>query len=827
MWGACNHLGLCLSAAAFTAENDALAQDGAAAEPAGERNPAEQPAMRTMVFSVPLVSNNRVFGDILIEVDAQQAASVDSNSLRKELSNILNDDGLTALEQAIDGRPFVEPRVLQAAGFDLQFDSRRLELTVNSIKPEFLPVQQLGQTPPSNNRVELERLEPEGFSTFMNVTGNIDYDSRTSSDTPDFFFDGATRVGGVVVEYDGALTDQFSGSYKFFRRSTRAVYDDPKSYRRYSAGDLRLNSLSILRTPQIGGIAVEKSSNIFDPFSSVTRLTGRQIFLDNRSNVDVLINGAQYDSFQLEAGTYDLASLPVQQGSNDIQLLIRDSFGQQQVIDYNFFFESLELPAGEEEYSFGVGFLSDSFGFEPNYSSDIAASGYYRRALSSDLVVGGAFQATKDVQVVGATISVVPQIIPGVFDLETAGSNSPGQTGFAVRAGYRYQTNTVPTKASQFSINIDYESSGFQTIDSILPINFDLLSVTATVSKSFSEKTFALVGGNYLSRSGARNDYTAFAEINHRISDKLRLTVGAEYGRATDFRRSVGVRVGLTMALGGRTRASADYRSRTNSMRANVSRGADNQVGSFGYDVGLSKFGEDTQTDVQLEYNTNRFEARADLTSSGNSFGNIADEQNARLQIGTSFAYAGGSFGIGRPISNSFLLAKPHSALKDQSVVSARTLSRGDYYARSGAAGAAVQGDLSPYNKQNVQYDVADPVEAFDVGDGTVLVEPPYKSGYRLVVGSEHYVSVIGTLADGDGPVALSTGRVSALDKNEDFKGLPFFTNSRGRFGLFGLAPGKSYEVLLSETKRKFVIEVPIEGDAVLRLDTIMLPTTE
>ena len=828
MLGGAIDLGLYLSAAAFAAEADASARPGPPVQPPFANESSAPPATRSLAFSVPLVSADRVFGDVLIKVEAQQAVSVEAAGLRRELSNIINELGLEALDRAANGQPFVEPAVLKAAGFDLEFDNRKLELSVVRINPEFLKVRQLGTTPSFNNRIELKTIEPERFSTYMNVTGNFDYDTRPGSDTPDFFLDGATRIGGVVVEYDAALTDQFGGSYDFFRRSTRAVYDDPNSYRRYSAGDLRLNSLSILRTPQLVGFAVEKSRTIFDPFSSVTRLAGRQIFLDNRSSVDVLINGTQFDSFQLDAGTYDLASLPIQQGSNDIQLVVRDSFGRQQIIDYNFFFENLELPAGQEEYSFGIGFLSDSFGFEPNYSKDIAASGYYRKALSTDLIIGGAIQLSEAVQVLGGTISIVPQIVPGVFNLEAATSRSQGETGIALRAGYRYQTNSVPTQASQFSIDLDYESGGFSTIDNVLPIDFDILSISATYSKAFSEKTFAVVGGNYLSRGGqAPDDYTGFVEVNHRLSDKLRLTVGAEYGSSLNFRRNVGVRVGVTMALGGSTRATAEYRSRTDSLRANLSRGADNQVGSFGYDVGISKFGDDTQADLQLEYNANRFAARADLNSSGNSVGGVFDDQRARLQIGTSIAYAGGSVGIGRPISNSFLLAKPHPALTDQGVMSARTLSRGNYYAKSGALGSAVQGDLSPYNSQNVQFDAANPVDGFDVGDGTILVKPPYKSGYSLIVGSANYVSVIGRLADSNGPVALVTGEVRALDSADDFEMLPFFTNSSGRFGIFGLAPGKKYEVVLSDTQRKFIIEVPAEGDPVFRMETTILPTVE
>lgn len=783
---------------------------------------------RALSFSVPLMSASRAYGDVFIEVSGDNRVSIDALSLRRELGATLNDQGKAALDTAIAGRPFLSEDDLRTAGFDIRFESNRLELRIQSIRPEFLQAVQIGADPDGPGRVDLPRIEPSGFSTYLNLTANYDYDTRGGSRKPDLFLDGATRVDGFVLEYEGALTGQFEDTYKFYRRNTRLVYDDPKNYRRYSAGDLRLTSMSILRTPQIGGVAIEKGRQIFDPFYSVTRLGGKQIFLDNRSEVDVLVNGVQYESLQLEAGTYDLNSLPIQQGSNDIQLVIRDSFGQRQVIDYSYFFEPLTLPAGEEEYSFGVGLLANTLSFQPSYGDTIAASGYYRKALSENLIIGGAVQATEDIQVLGATTSFVPQAIPGVFDLEVAGSRSDAGTGYAMRAGYRFQSGNALTTARQLSVNVDYESSAFTTIDDLIPTGFNLLSVSGSYSQSFGPDVYATVGGNYISRSGRpRDDYNLFFDINYRVNPRLRLTVGAEYGLATAFREAFGIRAGLTLALGGRTRASADYRSRTDNLRANLSRGADNSIGSFGYDLSFNRFGGDTQVDAQLDYISNRFEARANLTSGGQSFGGILDDQRARLQVGTSLALADGVFGIGRPIDNSFVLTRPHEALRDNGIVTARSLSRGAYYARSGALGAAVQGDLAAYSEQSVQYDAADPADGFDVGDGVVLVKPPYKSGYGIIVGSTHFVSVIGTIATSEGPIALATGAVLATDADEDFEPLPFYTNSAGRFGVFGLAPGKSYRVELSGEGPTFTIEVPEETNAVMRIGEITLPRSE
>ena len=357
-----------------------------------------------------------------------------------------------------------------------------------------------------------------------------------------------------------------------------------------------------------------------------------------------------------------------------------------------------------------------------------------------------------------------------------------------------------------------------------MPINFDLLSIAATYTRSFSPRLFAVAGGNFVRNSGRDEDnYNAFIDFNYRVSDRIRLTAGAEYGSSFGDRTNFGVRVGLTWAFGGRARANADYRSRIDSYRLNLSRGADAEIGSFGYDVGLAQFGDQTQGDAQFEYVSNRFTTRADVTSTGNDLNSVFDQQRVRIQVGTSIAMADGTIGIGRPINNSFLVARPASAIRDQGIVPARTLNGSDYYAASGTFGAAVQGDLTPYAEQNVQFDAADPDDGFDVGDGTVLVNPPYKSGYKLTIGNAYFVSAIGFLADENGPVSFASGVVNTADGDEEFEQLPFFTNEQGRFAIFGFAVGRTYRVTLTESGRTFDIAVPEDAGTLLRTETITI----
>jgi len=778
-----------------------------------------------ITFTVPLVYGQRALGDVIIETSGNGPVRIETETLSQELSLLLNDAGNAALTKAIAGRAFVSPERLARIGLDVRFDQRRLSLALGVLPGEFRPIQSLGRQARQSDIPNLPVLEPEAFSSYLNVNLNLDYENQSDFDRPEFFLTGATRLGDVVVEYDGAFSGQFEEEYRFFRRGVRAVYDQADKQRRFAAGDLRATTLPILRTPFIGGLSMEKGRRIFDPFLPVARLGAREIFLDNQSNVEVLLNGEVYQTFQLDPGRYNLADLPVQVGANDIQLIVNDSAGRRQVIDFNFFFEPLDLVAGEEEYSLAVGAIAQNLTFEPEYSDNIGASGFYRRALSENLILGGGTQLSEDLQLGALTASFVPQVFPGAFDLEGAMSSGPAGTGFAFRGNYRFRSGNAFANSRQFTINVDYESAGYQTLSDLVPIEFDLLSISANYTQGINDRTFLNAGGIYTTVGGrSQSNLTVFADVVHRLNDRLRLTGGIEYGTSPFFDDNIGVRVGIAYSFGRNTRANLDYRSRADLLRATLSRGARDEVGSFGYDVGFTNARGQVSSDANVTYIGNRFEGRVLGQTIGQGVDGVFDRQTVRLQLGTSLAYAGGQFGVGRPIDDSFTVLSPDPAIGDVDVISGRNLSDNRYDARSGLLGSAVQGDIISYAGQSVQYDVAGTEAGIDIGDGVFQVDPPYRAGYAVKVGSAYFVSVTGFVKVGSEPAALASGLVRSPD-DDAFEPQPFFTNSAGRFAIIGLAPGGRYEVTLN-SGQTFELLVPQDITSLYRIGDIVIEPT-
>ncbi|MEE4209939.1 MAG: fimbria/pilus outer membrane usher protein [Parvularcula sp.] len=792
-----------------------------------QTSPPRNRSQDTIILTVPLVYGDRALGDVLIETKVGDSIMVESETLQRELSLLLNEVGQAALSEALSGQSFVAPEALSNIGIELRFDRSLLSLMVDRIAGEFRPTQTLGRSRREGPSVSLPLLEPEPFSSYLNLNANVDYENESEFENPELFLTGATRIGDVVLEYDGAFSGQFGeDDYRFFRRGVRAVYDQAEEQRRFAAGDLRSTTLPILRTPFLGGVSIEKGRRIFDPFQPVARLGGREIFLDNQSTVEVLLNGETYQTFQLEAGRYNLADLPVQVGANDIQLVVNDSAGRRQIIDFNFFFEPLDLLPGEEEYSLAVGAIAQNLTFEPEYSDDIGVSAFYRRAFSNNFIFGGGTQLSQDLQVGAMTASIVPQVVPGVFNLEGAVSTGPAGTGIAFRGNYRFRSGNTFTDSRQFSINVDYESEGYQTLSDLVPVAFDLLSISANYTQGLGDRTFLNAGAIYTTIGGrSRDNSTFFVDVIHRLNDRLRLTGGIEYGTSPFFEDNFGVRVGVAFALGALTRANLDYRSRADLLRATLSRGAEDQVGGFGYDLGFTSAQGQVSSDANLTYVGNRFEGRVLAQTIGEGLDSVFDSQAVRLQLGTSLAYTGGKFGIGRPINDSFALLQPDPAIGDTEVITGRNLSGNRFDARSGTFGAAVQGDLISYAEQSLQFDVDDTEVGIDIGDGVVQVNPPYRSGYSITVGSAYFISATGFLKRGDEPAGLSTGIVRS-PADPDFEPQQFFSNSAGRFAIIGLKPGGRYEIVLT-SREAFEITVPQDTTNLYRLGDIVIDTAK
>ncbi len=189
------------------------------------------------------------------------------------------------------------------------------------------------------------------------------------------------------------------------------------------------------------------------------------------------------------------------------------------------------------------------------------------------------------------------------------------------------------------------------------------------------------------------------------------------------------------------------------------------------------------------------------------AFNPSSTEERTSLAVASSFVYADGAWGIGRPVSGGFALVTPHKSLEGSPVVVG---SADSVVAQSDFLGAAVVPSVGAYSPTRLAYDAPGAPTGYDLGSASYDLKAPYKAGYDLQAGSAYTITAVGTLTGADGqPLPLLAGSAREANK-ENGRKVELFTNRAGRFGAQGLAPGRWIIEMPTEPEpTRYVIDIP------------------
>lgn len=795
--------------------------------------PDINPYDRDIEMTAPLTFQSRSLGDVPLILTADDRFQIESETFLSLMLPILNEDAHSDLSSKLSLLPYFGPENLEMTGVQLTYDPSSLAVVVVDVSPEQRATEDLF-APPRDDINDIS-LEPAGFSAFLNLSAAGTYVWEGSQiDPPTINFDGAVRLGSVVFEGDAQLGQSFGlteDSYKFSRNYARLVYDQPEQYRRWFLGDLDPEIRGQQAFVSMGGIGVVRQKRRFNSFRSAILQSNRQLIVQRDSTVRFLRNGSLYREIRLQPGRYDFSSLPLIAGSNDIDIQITDNSGAVQNLSYQQYLDPIDLDPGDFEYGAYIGPTSRRFGRAPDYRGPAAFSGFFRKAFINAPAIGVGLQASKDVQTLtGQTQFVLGN--GGRILLDAGGSNSEtaGQ-GFAGGFSYEHFFDRSGLSDS-FTLRADYISPKFATLNNLDGINTTSVSLSGQYTRQFSMKFLTTSTATYLKgRNGRGDSYRLGTTGYYRLNREWTFRAGVDYAKfSSGLSRADGisVSVGLVFQPDYRRRAEARYESRDDLKEVSYNQSGLNQLNSVGFGAVVAEENNNARAQGYAAYSANRFDASISHASFGPSISDFGAVNATSVRVGTTLAFADGMFGIGRRINDSFMLLSAHENLGDRSVVAGQSISENNYISRSGALGAAVNNFLGSYSTQSVQYDVEDPPTGYDVGSGVFRVYPAYKSGYAARIGTDAFVTAMGTLMlTEDKPVSLIGGRTTLLDVEEGDSPQPlsFFTNSVGRFAIANLLPGRRY---LVETygpngtiDKSFEFTVPAETDGLVNLGIV------
>lgn len=767
---------------------------------------AINPTGRAVVLTAPLFDGQTYIGDTTLTLEPGGQASFAADRLLALLELRLAPALVRSLRARLAQRGAIGGADLQGVGVAIRYDPLTLQLVM-----DIAPASRASRAVTLGNdaaRGTVSYVAPADVSAYLNIRGSMDWVQQGADEglaAPITFLDGAVRAGGVVLESEANWQAGARGA-DFQRRGTRLIYDDRKNLVRWAGGDLQTLARGFQAAPEISGLSVSRFYSLLDPQRIIRPRGNRSFRIERRSVVEVRVNGQLVRRLELDPGSFDLKDFPFTQGANDVRLTITDDVGRTESFNFDIFLDQSQLAAGLSEFGLYAGVLAPLGRRGPVYSDDMAFSGFYRRGVSDKLTLGVNAQADRGGWMGGVEAVVATPI--GSFGGFASASQVDGfGKGWASILTFQRTITRRSGGADALSLSFETRSRDFAPIGVGVPSNPYRYIAGASYNGAISDVLYAGLDARYSrGRDGEPNVGSLRATGGWRISPRLNLTGDVSYERAGRKDR-VGVFLSLVFRLDRASSLRADYDSRGDRKRLTYQtyRGSGTGAYNFSADVEHSDLG------IATTANGIYYSNRAELGFS--HFGTFERDlggstgQRTSLRFGTSLAFADGSVSIGRPIQDSFAIVRAHPSLKGADIF---VDANGRFStANSGALGTALQPSLSSYSERNLLVTAPDAPIGTDLGEGSFRLLPPYRSGYRLTVGSDYMVSAVGRLLGANGePIALVAG--SAVEEaHPGREPVPLFTNAAGRFGVTGLAPGRWLITLSDADRTRFELQIP------------------
>jgi outer membrane usher protein len=271
------------------------------------------------------------------------------------------------------------------------------------------------------------------------------------------------------------------------------------------------------------------------------------------STVDLYVNGALRMSTSVPMGPFQLRDVPAISGDGQIQVVVHDLLGREQVITQSFYASPALLRRGLQDFSYEAGVVRESYGLASDDYQHALIVGTYRRGLSDSVTADFHGEGLRDQQTFGAGVSSLIHSI-GVASAAVAGSRSRTGTGGLAALGF-----DRAARRFSFGASVQIADRRFTDVGSLSgqPTPIRMARAYASValgrigSLSYVEARQDYGGGDVVDLASIRDDF----EIGRVGFLSLSVT------RARAATSDTTVELTFTRSLGERTSATLDASS--------------------------------------------------------------------------------------------------------------------------------------------------------------------------------------------------------------------------------------------------------------------------
>lgn len=308
------------------------------------------------------------------------------------------------------------------------------------------------------------RLDENAQTLFIQVPSGDRIAQQFTSDvlSPDDTAPYSDR--GAVLNYDGQVTDDgeeshsLLGDLRLFNDSgvlansamqTHSPYLDRSvrlestyshsavsTLRTWNTGDYISGGLDWTRPVRMGGLQMTTNFGLRPDLVTFPR-PGISGEVAVPSSVDIYVNGLRQMTRQVDAGPFDITSLPVTAGGGDVSMVVKDANGRQTTRTLPFYASNSMLSQGLESLSVEAGSVRRGYASRSADYTGGAASVSYRRGVWPALTLESHLEATQKLVMGGAGADLLVSDV-GVLSGSLAASRYGEKQGRQYGVGFAH-----------------------------------------------------------------------------------------------------------------------------------------------------------------------------------------------------------------------------------------------------------------------------------------------------------------------------------------------------------------------------------------------------
>lgn len=425
------------------------------------------------------------------------------------------------------------------------------------------------------------------------------------------------------------------------------------------------------------------------------------------SVADVYVNDVLTRSSNVSPGLFDITDIPVVTGSGQVQLIVRDMLGREQLVSQSYYASSSLLRRGLDDYSYELGLLRRSYGIRSNDYRALMFSGTHRYGFTDQLTGEAHVEATREVQAAGAGATfVIPHL--GEMNATVAASRSDQGEGY-------YASFTLDRRSRDFSFGVHSElaSREYTTIGAPpgkRPPAFLLQAFAGLQVGSGS------LGLSYLHRDGRTEPDADLASVNWSTRLGRLGTLNLAARTSLSGPKDTAAELLLIVPLGFSTGASAGAKVDRGTLGLEASLQKSVPLGTgFGYRIDAST-GAFDRVYGRLTMRTNFADYNAELTW-------LDGKTGVRFSTTGAIGIVGGHPFLSKRLDQSF------GRVEVGNYPGVRVYADNQLIGRTGSDGSIIVPNFRPYDRNVVRIEASDLPPDAQIASDQATVRPPDRTG--------------------------------------------------------------------------------------------------